>query len=67
MPSVPAHLRQVERPNLGCSEAAIGRAPLSPPPTGAVQPHGSRVPPHDGGGGSLHPDTGRVLDADGRP
>lgn len=64
MPFVPAHPR-LNRPNLGCSEAAEGRARLPlPPPTGAVHPHGSAVPLPHGGGGSLHPDAGRVLDAD---
>lgn len=57
---------QVNQPNVGRSDAAEGRA-LSidlPPPTGAVPPHGSAVPLPHGGGGSIHPDAGRVLDAD---
>ena len=57
---------QVNQPNVGRSDAAEGRALSidSPPPTGAVHPHGSAVPLPHGGGGSLHPDAGRVLDAD---
>ena len=57
---------QVNQPNVGRSDAAEGRALSidSPPPTGAVHPHGSAVPLPHGGGGSFHPDAGRVLDAD---
>ena len=59
MPFVPAHLRQVERPNLGCSEAAIGRAPLLPTLAGAASPRGSAVPlPHGGVGSFLSAPSG---------
>jgi len=53
MPLAPARLRQVERPNLGCSEAAIGRAHLLPTLAGAASPRGSAVPLPHGGVGSL--------------
>lgn len=48
-----------------CGEGSAARTGSSlPPPTGAASPSGSAVPLPHGGGGSLHPDAGRVLDAD---
>lgn len=65
MRPAPRHSRSTQ-PNVGCSDAAEGRALFDlPPPTGAaLAPWLAANVSADGGVGSLHPDAARVLDAD---